>query len=68
MNTDRVLTVENGTDTELGFVLCRKRDDCLHLHIVDPDEVDELHGENVRSFDPPGMRTFLEGSVTEVER
>jgi len=65
---DRALTVENETDVELGFVLCRKMvDDTLHLHIVDPEETDEVHGEPVRSFDAPGMRTILEGAVNEGE-
>lgn len=63
----RVLTVENTTEHELGFVLCRKRiDGCLHLHIVD-SQTEELHGVSVRSFDPPDMRTFMEGGVTEVD-
>jgi len=66
--TGRVLTVENMTDTELGFVLCRKRDDVLHLHIADPDEVDEIHGKTVRTFDPPDQRTFLEEGVVEVDQ
>lgn len=66
--TERVLTVENMTDVELGFALCRKPDGCLHLHIVGPDGPDSLHGEPVRTFDPPDMRTFMESAVREVGR
>jgi hypothetical protein len=64
----RVLTVENSTGTKLAFKLCRKPDGCLHLHIVNPDETEQVHGEDVQTFTPPDMRTFLEDSVTEVDR
>lgn len=66
--TGRVLTVENATDTQLGFVLCRKGpDDWLHLHIVDPDEVESIHGEPVWTFDAPDMRTFMANHVVDAQ-